>query len=75
MSIKQRIFPNVLTTFCEHIIYKYIGIVVNMFMLSFIFVIVFGLIAGNRIWAGFFLSFVYICIAVGDPVIKKRGGL
>jgi hypothetical protein len=25
-----------------------------MFMLSFIFVIVFGLIAGKQIWAGFF---------------------
>jgi len=63
-----------LTTFCEHFIYKFIGIVVNMFMLSFIFVIVCGLIEGKRICAGF-LPFVYICITVGDPVIKKRGGL
>jgi len=67
LFIKQSIFPNVLTTFCEHIIYKFIGIVVN------IFVIVCGLIAGKRIWAGFSISFVYICIAVGDPVIKKSG--
>ena len=27
----------------------------------------------KRICSGFFLSFVYICIAVGDPVIKKGG--
>jgi hypothetical protein len=73
LFIKQSIFPNVLTTFCEHIIYTFIGIVVNMFMLSFIFVIVCGLIAGKRIWAGFSISFVYICIGVGDPVIKKSG--
>ena len=32
-----------------------------MFMLSFIFVIVFGLIAGKRIWAGFYYRlFIYI---------------
>ena len=43
-----------------------------MLMLSFIFVIVCGLFEGTRICAGF-LSFVYICIAVGDPVIKRRG--
>jgi hypothetical protein len=60
LFIKQRIFSNVLTTFYEHIIYKYIGIVVNMFMLSFIFVIVFGLIAGKRIWAGLFIVCLYM---------------
>jgi hypothetical protein len=60
LFIKQSIFPNVWTTFCEHIIYTFIGIVVNMFMLSFIFVIVFGLIAGKRIWAGFFIVCLYI---------------
>jgi hypothetical protein len=44
-------------------------------MLSFIFVIVpvCGLFEWKGICAGS-LSFVYICIAVGDPVIT-RGGL
>ena len=41
--------------------------------LSFMFVIVCGLFEWKRICAGFFLSFVYICIAVGDPVIKREG--
>jgi len=40
-------------------------------MLSFIIVI--GVVfLWIRICAGFFLSFVYICIAVGDPVINRR---
>ena len=45
-----------------------------MSMLSFIFMIVCGFFfIGSVICAGF-LSFDYICIAVGEPVIK-RGGL
>jgi len=39
-------------------------------MLSFIFVIVRGLREWNRICAGF-LSFVYTCIGIGDPIIKQ----
>jgi hypothetical protein len=30
------------------------------------------MLSGNEICAGF-LSFVYICIAVGDPIIKSGG--
>ena len=41
--------------------------------MSFIFVVVCSLFKWKRICAGL-LSFVYICIAVGDSVIK-RGGL
>jgi len=44
-----------------------------MFMLSFILVIVCGLFEAIWICTGF-LSWVYICIAVSDSVIK-RGGL
>ena len=43
-----------------------------MFMLSFILVIVFGLIEWKQVCADFIL-FVYICIAVVDPVIKRAG--
>jgi len=42
-----------------------------MFMLSFIFVIICGLFEWKRNCR--FLSFVYISIAVGVPVIKSRG--
>jgi len=41
-----------------------------MFILSFIFVMVPGHFERKRICAGF-LSLVYICIAVADPVIKR----
>jgi hypothetical protein len=47
--------------------------VLSMSMLSFIFVIVCGLFEWKKICACFFLSCVYICIAVGDPVIKRGG--
>ena len=40
-----------------------------IFMLSFTFVVVSGLFEWTRIYARVFLSFLYICIAVGDPVI------
>ena len=43
-----------------------------MFMLSIIFVIVFGRFEWKRICEGFY-HFVYICIAVGDPIIKTGG--
>jgi hypothetical protein len=36
-------------------------------MLPFIFVIVCTLFEWKRLCAGFFLSFVYICISTGDP--------
>jgi hypothetical protein len=36
-----------------------------------IFVILWGLFEWKRIWAGFFLSFLYISIVVGEPVIKR----
>ena len=49
------------------------AIVLSMFMLSFIFVIVGGLFDWKQICAGFPL-FAYICISIGDPIIK-RGGL
>jgi len=43
-------------------------------MLSFIFVIVCGILEWMRICAGFFLSsLVYIPIAVGDLIIKSVG--
>ena len=44
-----------------------------MFMLSFNFVIVRGLFECKQICAGF-SSFAYMCIAIGDPGMK-RGGL
>ena len=43
-----------------------------MFMVSFILVIVFGLIEWKQVCADFIL-FVYISIAVEDPVIKRAG--
>ena len=46
------------------------AIVLFMFMLSFVVVILCGLFEWKRICAGF-LSFVYICIAVLDPAIKR----
>ena len=48
------------------------AIVVYTFMFSFFFVIVCVIFEWIRIFAGF-LSFVYICIAVGDPVINRGG--
>ena len=50
---------------------KHHCIILSMFMLSFIFVTVF--LSGSE-YVQDLLSFVYRCIAVGDPVIK-RGGL
>ena len=44
-----------------------------MFMLSFIFVAVCGFLSGSESVQVFVLSFVYICIAAGDPVIKREG--
>jgi hypothetical protein len=41
-----------------------------MFMLSYIFVIVCGLFEWKRICKGL-LSFVFICDAIEDPIIKK----
>jgi len=61
-----------LTTFCEHFIYKFIGIVVNMFMLSFIFVIVCGLIEGKRICAGFFYR-LFIFVLPLEIQLSRRG--
>ena len=46
------------------------GVVLSMFMLTFIFMIVCGLFEWKWIWSGFFLSFVNIYIAVGDPIIN-----
>ena len=43
-----------------------------MFMLSFVFVIAYGLFEPQRI-STVFVSFVYTCIAVGDAVIKSGG--
>jgi hypothetical protein len=40
-------------------------------MFYFIFAIVCGLFEWKRICAEFFLLFVYICIAIGDPFIKR----
>ena len=40
-----------------------------MYMLSFIFIVC-GLMSGRESVQGF-LPFVYICIAVGDPVVNK----
>jgi hypothetical protein len=40
-------------------------------MLSFIFVIVCGLLEWKQIYVGF-LSFFCTCIAIGDPVIKSE---
>jgi len=48
-------------------------IVLSMFMLSFIFVMVCGLIEWNQIWSDF-ASFVYIWIVIEDPVIKMTRG-
>ena len=42
-----------------------------MFILSFNFVIVCGFLEWKRICAGFFKSFVYIGISVGDPIMKR----
>jgi hypothetical protein len=47
-----------------------LAIVLSMFMLLFIFVLICGLFEWKRKCADFLL-FVYICIAVGDLVIKK----
>jgi hypothetical protein len=43
-----------------------------MLMLSFIFMTVRGLFEWKWFCEGF-LSFVYICIAIGDPGIKRGG--
>ena len=43
-----------------------------MFMLSFIFVIVCGLIAGKRIWAGFFYR-LFIYVLPLEIQLSKRG--
>jgi hypothetical protein len=41
-------------------------------MISFIFVIVCGLLGWERICAVFsFISFIQICIVIGDPIIKR----
>ena len=47
------------------------AIVLSLFMLSFFFVIVCGLLKWKQIYVGF-LSFVFIGIAIGDPVIKRE---
>jgi len=41
--------------------------------LSFMFVIVCGLFEWKRICAGFFLSFVYICIALEIQLSREKG--
>jgi hypothetical protein len=56
-----------ISTFIDH------AIVRSMFMLSFIFVIVCDLFEWMQICIKVFLSFVYICIGFGDPIIKKGG--
>ena len=43
----------------------------TLFMLSFNFAIVYGFFEWKQICTGF-LPFAYICIVVGDPVIKRR---
>ena len=49
-------------------------LLLSKFLLLFIFVIVCGIFEWKRICAGFFLMFIYIyiCIAIGDPVIKRE---
>jgi len=47
------------------------AIVLFTFLLSFLFVIACGLLCGGEsVNVFFFLIFVYICIAVGHPIIK-----
>jgi hypothetical protein len=47
-----------------------LAIVPSMLLLSVIFMILCGLFEWKRTYAGI-LSLVYICIALGDPVIQK----
>jgi hypothetical protein len=63
-----------LSLFCHQKAFIDPAIVLSMFMLSIIFVIpvVCGLFEWNNI-GKVFLSYVYICIAVGDTVIKIGG--
>jgi hypothetical protein len=63
-----------MNSFCHQKAFIDPAIVLSMFMLSIIFVIpvVCGLFEWNNI-GKVFLSYVYICIAVGDTVIKIGG--